>query len=380
MDPVASYHFSSADIMRMTGVNIGNFAFRHALRYIVDGIDDYVLASYPIYRKAVFDQRDVENTVVSCANWLGTSPHDESSNIDRAQIFGGTGAPTVCFGLGVQAKSGVDVQELGPNTQFLAQTLSRKAPLLSVRDETTRRTLENIGVTNSVVTGCPSNFINGDPTLGDKVARKAEQLLTHVRSWADLRSMVCEFSAGNPASGAVLKHSIRLMEETPAFYILQGPPLLPFTLRETRDLPAAYLSNNPFDGDRERLARVLHSKCLHFSSIEGWMDFSRTCDLSFGMRIHGNMIPLQSGTPSILISHDSRTAGLADIMGIPRISAEDFAEKHAADPRYVLERIVDGMMVYDAKRSVLAETMYDYVTKNGLTPHASLARLAGKTP
>lgn len=83
------------------------------LRYIIDCNDEYILAFYPIYRQAVFDQRDVESAVVSCANWLGTSAHDESANIDRTQIFGGTDAPTVCFSLGVQAKSSTDVQELG---------------------------------------------------------------------------------------------------------------------------------------------------------------------------------------------------------------------------------------------------------------------------
>jgi len=34
IDPVASYQFSSADIMRKRGVNIGNFAFRYvAIHY-----------------------------------------------------------------------------------------------------------------------------------------------------------------------------------------------------------------------------------------------------------------------------------------------------------------------------------------------------------
>jgi len=39
-------------------------------------------------------------------------------------------------------------------------------------------------------------------------------------------------------------------------YILQGSPLLPFTLRETRDVPQAYLSDNHFDGDVDPRADV----------------------------------------------------------------------------------------------------------------------------
>ena len=375
-DPVASYRLDTTELMSVTGQNIGNLAFRHALRFIVDDIAAYRLSRYPGYLAAA-RAGEISATVVSCANWLGTSERDEAANANRADTFAATDAPTVCFGLGVQAPHGAETVDLGPNTQRLAHVLSERARLLSVRDEVTQATLERYGITNTVVTGCPSNFINGDPDLGQSVAARAGYLLGRAQGWDDLRSLICEFSGGNAASGAVLRTCLRLMDSAPAFYMLQSPVLLPFVLRENRRVPDVYASNNPFPDEPGRLSKALSRSCLHFSSIEAWMDFARSCDLSFGMRIHGNMVPLQAGVPSILISHDSRTAGLGGIMGIPRIAAADFAGDVVEKPHRLLEIIAETMQHYDAHRHKLARVMHDYVTTNGLTAHPSLSRLAG---
>ncbi|WP_170125950.1 polysaccharide pyruvyl transferase family protein [Pelagimonas varians] len=374
---VSSYTFSSADIMSASGVNIGNFAFRHALRFIIKDLLSYTVTRYPAYLNAARENK-VDSVIVSCANWLGTSDADEAANFNRAAAFEATDASTVCFGLGVQAQSGVSFANLGPNTQRLAKVLAERCNLLSVRDETTQNTLEKFGITNTVVTGCPSNFINGNPDLGMNISATAQELLGRVQSWQGVRAAICEFSGGNPASGRVLQAKLRLLETSPAFYIVQSPTLLPFTMRETREIPASYLKNNPFGESVERLRRVLRSKVIYFSSIESWMDFARTCDLSYGMRIHGNMVPLQAGVPSVLISHDSRTSGLANIMGIPQVSAEDFADNHAKSPLGILEIIAEKMQDYDKKRRGLANVMCDYLQANEIEAHPSILGVAGR--
>ena len=377
-DPIASCKLGTSAIMSLSGNNIGNFAFRHALRFIVRDLHSYSLTLYPSYQRAA-QLGQVDSTIVSCANWLGASQADEASNLNRARAFEATDASTVCFAIGVQAKSGADSVDLGPNTLRLAKALSERAKLLSVRDEMTQNVLEAAGITNTVVTGCPSNFINGDPELGKKVAARAAELLKHVASWRDVKSLICEFSGGSAESGRVLKHKLRLLDATPAHYVLQAPTLLPFTLRETREIPSVYKSNSPFGNEHKRLEITLRSKCIHFSSINAWMDYARTCDLSFGMRIHGNMIPLQAGVPSVLISHDSRTSGLGSVMGIPNVSAENFTGEVSSSPRFLLETVVKTMGDYDARRRVLAKTMVNYLSANNIAPHISLLTLAGET-
>lgn len=370
-----AYQYSSAELMEVSGLNIGNYAFRHALRFILSDLDSYTPVRYPEYGDAARNDK-VEQTIVSCANWLGTSDQDEASNLNRVRAFEASEGPVVCFGLGVQAPASGEIPELRPNTRRLAEVLASKAALLSVRDDLTAQTLEEIGIRNTVVTGCPSNFINPDPELGQRIIERVNDLRRREPEWSEMRSVLSEFSGGHAASGGILKESLRLLAETPSFLVLQSPTLLPFLLREHDDLPHVYLSNNPFDEGVGRLRRVLRSSTLHFSSIESWLDFSRTCHLAFGMRIHGTMIPLQAGVPSILISHDSRTQGLASRMGIPVVPAETFNEIRKDGPGRMLNQIASQMVGYDETRSSLARVMFDYVVQNNLKPHPGLQHVA----
>lgn len=387
----AAYRVDSAGLMDLSGANLGNFAFRHALRFLVADFDAYRPERYIAYHAAA-GRGEVTGAIVSCANWLGTSAQDEAANRNRARAFAATDTPTVCFGLGVQARAG-EVPELGPETRRLAEVLAERAALLSVRDTLTQRTLERIGITNTVVTGCPSNFINPDRDLGARIRARARALRAGLGAdgggndggsaggndggdWRRVRSLVCEFSGGHAASGKVLADTLRLMAHSPAFLVLQSPELLAFVLRETDALPPPYLAANPFAPDEDRLRQVLRACALHFASVEGWMDFARTCDIAFGMRIHGTMLPLQAGVPAMLVSHDARTAGLGAHMAIPQVSAQDFAALSRAGPGALLEAIDTAMAGYDARRAELARVMCDYLRTNGLAPHAAVAALA----
>ena len=374
-----AYRHDSAGLMEQSGANLGNFAFRHALRFLVADFDSYLPERYIAYHSAA-GRGQVTRALVSCANWLGTSAQDEAANRNRARAFAATDTPTVCFGLGVQARAD-DVPDLGPETRRLARVLAERAPLLSVRDELTRRTLEGIGITNAVVTGCPSNFINPDPDLGARVRARALRTPGDGEDiWRQMRSLLCEASGGHAASQQVLADMLRLMARSPAFLVLQSPQLLAFLLRETEALPPSYLAANPFAPDEDRLRQLLRTHTLHFSSVEGWMDFSRTCDIAFGMRIHGTMLALQAGVPALLVSHDARTAGLGTHMGIPQIPAEGFAECARAGPGALFAVVAEAMAGYDARRAALARVMCDYLQANGLVPHAAVAALAGRPP
>lgn len=365
----------AGEIMSLTGGNIGNLAFRHALRGVVDGLEAYRTV---LYAQALRQAKagEISDVLVSCANWLGASERLEAANANRARVFEAIDAPVVSFGLGVQAKLDAGLPGLGPHTLRLAKILGERARYLSVRDEITQETLAAAGITNTVVTGCPSNFLNPDPELGAAIAARAASAAAAAPAWQDLRIAISEISHGHRMTGRLIADHLALLRSAPAFYVIQSPELLPFVLGESAEAPRAYLVNNTFE-DRAEAARVLRAKALHFSAMDAWLDFSRTCALSLGMRIHGTMVPLQAGVPSLLIAHDSRTAGLAQIMGVPRLSPEAYLAGAKAGLAGLLETIAGAMEGYDARRAELAHTMAGYVTDNGLKPHPRLLALAG---
>jgi hypothetical protein len=81
------------------------------------------------------------------------------------------------------------------------------------------------------------------------------------------------------------------------------------------------------------------------------------------------MAGIQAGVPSLLIGHDSRTQGLAQVMGIPMISPEEYVAlrggflKRDVLPRLaeLIQRQITG---YAAKRSLLRKA-FDTVLFSG---------------
>ncbi len=371
-----AYRMDPTTLSHAVGVNLGNLVFRHALRFILADFDSFEPVTGPEYKGIVASEKP-GHVIVSCANWLGQTAKDERFNLGRAEMIESADCTVTAFGLGVQAPAmNADAPiRLGPNSIRLARAISDRAPQFSVRDELTRKTLAAVGIDNAVVTGCPSNFINSDPDLGQQVAARAGRLAGQLTGWAQVRSAISEVTGGHVASGKVLSRQMRMLAETPAFYLLQTPELLPFLLGERTAIPDSYRNNNPFMGQSGLLTQTLKAKVLHFADVDAWLDFSRTCDLSFGMRIHGTMVPLQAGVPSMLVAHDSRTVGLASAMGVPWVSPEAFLALEEAGPRAMFEAVTAGIDGYDARRKVLAGLMKTLVEASGLRVHSDLLRL-----
>jgi hypothetical protein len=62
------YLATTEDIMSYSGINVGNFAFRHALKSLIN-INEYKVVDYPAFNQAVAKEQP-KSVVISCANWL----------------------------------------------------------------------------------------------------------------------------------------------------------------------------------------------------------------------------------------------------------------------------------------------------------------------
>lgn len=360
-----AYKKDSSGIMRITGNNTGNFAFRHALRYLIQNIESYKLINWGDARRLIEEGVKADKIILSCANWLGFAEADERSNLVRAKVIEDLGAPVIAFGLGAQASSADENLDFGPNTVRLAKAISKHSEQVSVRDDFTLSMLKKIGIENAVVTGCPSNFINQSNNFVENLAYQAEK--SRSKKLSLQKFVIGEFSGGNKHSGGVLQKTLEFMERTNSTYLIQSPVLFPFFLNESDTVPSPYTANKSEDMTLEGLESLLKQQVLGFSSIDAWMDFSRSCDLSFGMRIHGNMIPLQSGVPSILIAHDSRTLGLSESMAFPKVSLSDFLSNDVLDmPELMYTEFLHQLPKYEHKRQVLKKVFEEFLNANGV--------------
>ena len=111
--------------------------------------------------------------VMACANQLG--PH---SNLEQLAItFERTKLPILAIGLGAQAREFGATVELTAGTRrwldVVAAHAPVKAPNIGVRGEFSREQVERNGQHDrAVVTGCPSNLINPDPSLAKRIEER----------------------------------------------------------------------------------------------------------------------------------------------------------------------------------------------------------------
>ena len=198
-----AYQHDVDSLLRATGRNLGNLPFRHALRGLVDGLEDYELLTWAeletlVGTNSASGRKDrggaakVKEVIISAANWLtDVSSGISTSHYSRfTEILERVDGKIVIFGLGSQAALGTNQMRLSQEVQGFLRLLSERSSKISVRDVFTQGVLNDHGVDNVVVTGCPSNFINKDPTLGKKLAERAEALAGSVSSYADLRNAV----------------------------------------------------------------------------------------------------------------------------------------------------------------------------------------------
>ena len=157
-----SYRRSSEYLFRKSGANTGNFAFVEALSsHLSPHVEIFPWEASP---DVLRERCDI--IVMACANQLG--PH---SNLEQLAImFERAKLPILAIGLGAQAKELGATVELTPGTRrwldVVAAHAPSKAPNIGVRGEFSREQVERNSVHDrAIVTGCPSNFINPDPSL-----------------------------------------------------------------------------------------------------------------------------------------------------------------------------------------------------------------------
>jgi hypothetical protein len=304
------YKKSAQELFDETGGNSGNLAFMFAMSEHIVGAAHM---GWSAPAGAIRNAGDV--IVLALANQLG--PHtDLGSAATKLREFG---LPVIAIGLGAQAATAGSEIKLTDGTADWLDTLAAMAPTagpnIGVRGTYTQEQISRLGYpTASAVTGCPSNFINPDPDLGNIIAHRFKTRPRHIA--------VCGGIPYIPQLRNLERDLCDLVSGSGGAYIVQhGLQMLQLARNEFDLMPSETLENcrdymRPDDSTEQFKAWCRHH-AVAFYDVRAWMDYIRRFDFVIGTRFHGAMLAIQAGVPAACITHDSRTAEMCETMGIP---------------------------------------------------------------
>lgn len=316
---------STTEVMRAVGNNTGNLVFQYACYNLVQGPKLVVGQDIPWDVAQV--RQKCRAIVIPSANFI----RERFEFTGFVDFLEKTELPLIFLGLGAQASDfGQRTFDLHPSIQRLIALIRERSPMVSVRGQYTQEVLDSFGISQSVVTGCPSNFINPDDDLPNVIARKLQ---------GDLRSFITHGDEPWPKDRSkqlVEKRLARWTQEGAAMQSQQSVPIFMTYLRRNnayaQDLPGDHLQESlrkallP-EATPDEFLTYLATKLRVYYSVPQWMEDSTRYDFSIGLRLHGNMVAWQAGTPALWIHHDSRTRELAEVMAVPSIDVATFLEK-----------------------------------------------------
>lgn len=225
-----------------------------------------------------------------------------ASHISKLKI------PVYVIACGIEAKSYDEMNSLiesikEPATKFIKSVYNTGGEF-ALRGYFTAEFFKKLGFNNAVVTGCPSIFQMGrDLTISNEKVSKKDFVAT-INGTFKL-----------PISDKSIKSSDFICQDIYG-KILYDPEYFssdPFSLRRI----LKYIKR----GDYDFVRAVANNKIKLFADTQQWMSYYvyNNVNFSFGSRIHGTIIPILSGVPSLCYTMDARTREMTEFFDIPHI-------------------------------------------------------------
>ena len=237
--------------------------------------------------------------------------------------------PVIAFGVGAQAPSHGPLK-LSDESKKVWRAIGDHCETLGVRGEYTADVLWNIGVKNVRVIGCPTLFRSRNPDLKitlpklEKIRRLgytlrrevdpdyAPDIARYLKVQRDtLLALAGKYDVTVMAQGEVEEKKVVMGSEA-----------------QREEAIKKLTDTKWFTGPDDPLL-ALYRKSLFYSDVVADYDATaRKQDLVLGYRLHGNLISLANGVPSIYFTYDSRTAEFVQTFNIPAFdvfSGKDFA-------------------------------------------------------
>lgn len=300
---------SISDKIWYAGGNTGNIVWFESIRRSI------------IYGSIGVDPKPdavITNIVLPMANQIHVA--DKSLESWAAHLRTGkyNGCRVTMIGLGAQLTPDLNtpkklVAELSRAQKNALKELSSRTESIGIRGSITAECLEQMGIKNYRIIGCPSFYLDDVGSRGHDRKAAADRICV---SWGSVdyrkEQFVREFFRFNVRQGDIL--------------LLQAMDDFPRTLYEGAVLEKRHIGRCYPDMDISPLEIESYIKKYGhlFFDWDTWQDYlkKKQFTLSVGCRFHGNMMSYLAGIPALWIVHDSRTRELCEALALPNIELE----------------------------------------------------------
>ncbi len=310
---------------RRAGRNTGNLLVGHGVRRQFRNAEfGGLLATPPERIRERFD-----GVAIAATNFL----HRGFDLAAQAAAIEAVDLPCVVVGLGAQANGGERIAPLLPaGTVRFVEAVAERTRVIGVRGGYTASVLDDLGVTNVEVTGCPSFYTNLSAPLRLRKKRFADMRRIAVNGTANVVGHSFDAEAKAEVERALFRFAAAanrpyvLQSELPEMLYLEepGPGRTEALAPSARRL--GYRGADEYAAALGRIGRV-------FFDVGEWLDFLGGCDLVVGTRLHGAVAALLRGVPAIVLYHDARTRELCEFRHpIPASSQSRMERSHGSQP------------------------------------------------
>lgn len=309
--------------------------------------------------------------------------HDAMNWEAAATVLKALGLPVIGFGIGAQAPVDGKIR-ISDETRAVLQLMSESTTTVGVRGAYSADVLWSLGIRNVRIVGCPTAFRRNDPELritlppleqvrnvgvtvrrevSGAYAKDIERYLTFHRDL--VKAIAGRFQTVLLAQGEVEEKKLVLGDEAQRAEAITA-------LRADHWTSSWYLDEAMLDLYRNRL--------FYSDVVADYEQLIRGQDLVLGYRLHGNLMALANGVPSIYCTYDSRTAEFSDTFKIPSFDIfgqttfclEDYWDQGLFDRYNRAWFHTYGEMCRFLTENGVAHKMHDILE----TPQAKISRVA----
>lgn len=340
LEDIPNQNFKFQRGMELAGNNTGNLFIGEGLRFHLKRLfpniekiryltsrqienDDYVTAQWA--------NENFDFIVMAAANMINDGVHLDT----LANFIETTELPFFMLGAGAQAADKNTKIDVNPSVIKLLKLASERSHAIGVRGEYTAHIVNNLGIQNIEVMGCPSMYLN----IGKDHIIKTPQI-EDIRKAAiftkrdDLKhpsyAVLSAFQAKQYQDAAIRNFQ----------YIIQtnyAEAWLAFHREVDSNKVSNILSSFRYPKDQhEAMTDQLMQQLKIFFRFYEWQDFVKTLDFTYGARFHGNMMSVMHHIPALFVCHDSRTIELCEFLDLPHINVleydiENYAFEHMVE-------------------------------------------------